>query len=261
MTEGLRARLDHEIDQALQWQPGDNPSPVLAALGYALWARVLNELDHIPPDRIRALSTTARRALLTLGTLRDEGEDTTADDTDAQAADQAINQLQALAHAGLQALTTTPKPPKHQTKLHPPDQTLIRMFHGKAAPLTTARYAAHALSCKPCQQKVDALRIAAQQAVEEPLAVAAAAPAGLRDPRDGRVVAVHEEWGLEAVLFDDGHLAVYAEGNEPLRLVADGVVTEETLGGYWLGRVEPGVVRLEAAVHLGGTQLQWSFAL
>jgi hypothetical protein len=96
------------------------------------------------------------------------------------------------------------------------------------------------------------------------LSLAAAEAAAVLDPASGRIVGALEAAGAEAVLFEGAEgrrLAVYAEDPEPLRLVAPELTTEDTREGYWIGRVEPGVTRLEATLHVGDRTEPWTLDL
>ena len=46
-----------------------------------------------------------------------------------------------------------------------------------------------------------------------------------------------------------------------MRLVAPGLTTEDVREGYWIGRVEPDVRRIEATLHAGDRSASWIFVL
>ena len=78
------------------------------------------------------------------------------------------------------------------------------------------------------------------------------------DPAEGHPIGALDAVGAEAILFegpvDPAHerrIAVYAEDPSPLRLVAEGLTTEDVREGYWIGRVADGLERLEAVLHVG----------
>ena len=59
----------------------------------------------------------------------------------------------------------------------------------------------------------------------------------------------------------DGILALYAEDNQPLRVIAEGLTTEETLPGYWMGRITTDDEELRATVHHGERDFEWTLRL
>ena len=100
--------------------------------------------------------------------------------------------------------------------------------------------------------------------LSEPLAIAAADTAHVRAPSEGTLVASRKRPAIEAVLFEDPdarRLALYAHTPALVRLVAEGVTTEATLQGYWLGRVDSAATSLKAVLHLGKRRAPWALAL
>ena len=264
MSEQRRMGFEQSARRASRCRPGDDPSPVFDALGHALWLAALGELGQASAATRATLREQARTVLLGLGALRgaaveqDAGEQ---DEADAVAAEAALGGLEAMAHAGLGALSGSLRAPAAASKLHVPDATLARMYRGETDGLTAGRHALHMLGCERCRRALAALRFGADWLRAEPLAVAAAAPEAMRAPSEGRRVASLEQPALEAVLFDDGRIAVYADGHEPVRLVAEGLTTEATLGGYFLGRIAQGTTQLDATVYAGAESRRWTIAL
>ena len=100
------------------------------------------------------------------------------------------------------------------------------------------------------------------------LSLAAAEAARVLDPAAGRTVGALDDIGAEAVLFEgpvdpdiDRRLAVYAEDAAPLRLVGEGLTTEDVREGYWIGLVADGVETLEAVLHVGDVTHAWTLDL
>lgn len=75
----------------------------------------------------------------------------------------------------------------------------------------------------------------------------------VRDPGNGRSVAVSDNPPLEAVLFEDGFLAVYGDTKKYIWLdakeVAEWVGTRGT--DYWIGKLKPNVKEFDCVVHIG----------
>jgi hypothetical protein len=83
----------------------------------------------------------------------------------------------------------------------------------------------------------------------------------MRAPGEGRPVGRLIQPDVEAVLFGDGRLALYAASSEPLRFVAEGVTTEHMLSGYWLGRVGLDGQKLHGRLHVGEVTVDWEIDL
>lgn len=263
MTASLRRRLLRELGRAAAWQHGQDPAPVLEALGYASFIEAIGARDLLGRDEAKTLRRAGREALLAFGPAETLGRD---DRDDAE--DQAIvrRRMAAVAREGLAALERRgPAPRAAGMHLHPPSATLVRMLGGDVDGLTAGRWAMHLRTCASCKQEIAIARSAAGELDDvRALAVAAARPATVQAPAKGRVVAEKKHPALEAVLFEDEtgrRLAVYAQRSAPLRLVADGVTTEDTLEGYWIGRVEPGVTKVRAQIFVGEEVAAWEIDL
>lgn len=280
MTASLRRRLQRELGRAASWEQGHDPAPVLEALGYASFIDAIGARDLLGRDEAKTLRRAGSEVLLAFG----RGENARSKDSE-DAEDLAIARRKVLevARAGLASLGQ-PSATPHLTgtggrsalmaaepatsyggaapqSLHPPSTTLVRMLGGDVDGLTAGRWAAHLRSCASCKNEIAIARTAAGELDDAVgLAVAAARPAMVRPPASGRVVGEKKRPALEAVLFEDEtgrRLAVYAQASAPVRLVADGVTTEDTLEGYWIGRVEPGVTELRAQVYVGDDVVEW----
>lgn len=255
MIEPLRRRLDEELSRAAAWSSGDDPTPVFHALGYALWVRAADVSALLTRGEAAKLARQGQRALLSFDALP------AADREDQLIARQRVADVARAAVASLSGKTRLQLGPADA--MHPPARTLWRLQRGEASGLTAGRYAAHVLECRSCKRELEVLRIAVDDgAASRPplIAVAAAAPASVRSPTEGRRVGVMKRPAMEAMLFDDeepARLAIYADAMEPVRVVADGVTTEDSLDGYWIGRVEPGVTKVEARVHVGDETVRW----
>lgn len=259
VSERLLQRFHEQATHALRWTQGRDPTPVLDALGSALFLHVAGELqltDSATRRRLAAIGSQVLLVKVQVADARREGDD---DSDDLAAAGETVTRI---ARAGLAALSGRKVEMERSTRIHPPTLTLTRMFHGDADGFTAGRYAAHIVGCEACQGRLDALRfVQSTERSSEDWSVAAAASAQVRDPGGGRKVGALKQPPLEAVLFADGRLAVYADSNDPLRVVAEGVTTEQTLGGYWLGRIPEASKSIDAVVHFGGAEHRWRITL
>jgi hypothetical protein len=74
----------------------------------------------------------------------------------------------------------------------------------------------------------------------------------VRDPKNGHTVAVSNNPPLEAVLFEDDHLAVYGDTKKYIWLDAKEVVWVGTKNtDYWIGKLKPNVKEFDCVVHIG----------
>lgn len=266
MTASLRRRLQRELAQAASWEPGQDPAPVFEALGYASLVDAIGARDLLGRDEAKSLRGAGRKALLAFGpdaTSRGEDEDEDAEDLAI-----ARRKIAEIARAGLGSLeraSAQPDAAGTSTSLHPPSRTLVRMLKGDVDGLTAGHWAMHIRECAACQNEIAVVRMTAGETGDiGALAIAAARPASVRAPAGGRVVGEKKRPALEAVLFEDDtgrRLAVYAQASDPVRLVAEGVTTEDTLEGYWIGRVEEGVAELRAQAFVGDEVVEWVIQL
>jgi hypothetical protein len=272
MTASLRRRLQREVGCAVAWARGRDPSPVFEALGYAAFVDAIGARGLLARDEANALRRAGREALLAFGPDGSGTDGSTTGDADDAAGDAetlalARRSIADVARAGLAALERGSGAVPHRVAalaFHPPAATLVRILRGEADGLTAGRWAAHLRACDGCRHEIDVARRANGELDEPGLALAAARPAEVLAPARGRVVGTLKRPALEAVLFDSEHgrkLAVYAQASAPVRLVADGVTTEDTLEGYWIGRVEPAVTELHAQVFVDDEPVAWTLDL
>jgi hypothetical protein len=262
VSERLLQRFHEQATQALSWKQGRDATAVLEALGSALFLHVAGELhrtDSVTRKRLASIASQVLLAKAHVASSRSDGEEGDQDEDDLAAAQAAVTRM---SRAGLAALSGKALELEGGTRIHPATLTFARMFHGEADGLTSGRYAMHIARCEECQARLDALRfVESTERSSEEWSVAAAASAQVRDPSTGSKVGTLATPSLEAVLFPDRRLAVYADSNDPLRVVAEGVTTEQTLGGYWLGRIPEGMTAIEATVHFAGVEHRWRIAL
>jgi len=253
-------------DRALRAKPtrgGRDIDSLLDAFGYLIWLTALGETPDMPRASTPALRRLAQRALLA-----QHADDQLDDPEDRAHANKSVAEILRVGVRILDAGRATNNDVHHDihpTALHPPTATLARMFEGKADGLTTGRYALHMLGCARCQNLLKALPAdRSNVALAAPIQLAASPTARVRAPADGRVVAKLKTPKAEAVLFQDPdarRLAVYTSSTEPLRIVADGVTTEDTRPGYWIGRLASNVREIDGTVHYVATDRPRSSSL
>lgn len=261
MNQSLERAWKKGLDRAARWRRGQDPTPVLEALGLALVLEVTGDLDVRPSDELeplRARGTDAVRAAAEVRGARD-------DDPEARrwAAD--------LARAGLRVLGVTTKSGARRAPadvLHPQHARLLRMLRGELDGLAAGACATHVLSCARCASAVRVLQMSelpvatgSGGTVEEGwMAVAASPRAPMRPPSEGRLVARLEDQRVEAILFEDHgaqRVGVYAADPLPIRLAGERVTTEHMLPGYFLGRIDPRGKTLDATLHIGEREVRW----
>jgi len=255
VTTDLQKQWQSLLDDALGWKPGNDPEPVLEALCYLLVLRVAGELDRVTGAQARALKKVGAQCLLqTTGAGADEETWVV------------LQRVSDQARAGLGLLGRREKAPRlHAARLHPSDAQLVRMLNGKLDALTAGEVAAHVIGCERCGEQADTCRMVSSFAGEQQgMALAAASPPSVRPPAEGRSVGARKRPALEAVLFEEGRarrLAVYADEMVSVQLTAEGVATEHSLAGYWIGRLKPGVKTLQARIRVGDRTVNWKLDL
>lgn len=252
MSDGLIRGWRERAATAAAWEAGHDPEPVLDALALTVALELTGDLARVPSaerDRLRKLG---QRALLHLGGAGVDEEEL-----------EARRLTATIARDGLRALSGRPAPDAGELDTRPwvPPSELIRLVRGELDGFTAGSLALAIRRSRAASAELRALLLLSRPPART-LSLAAAEAAAVLDPASGRVVGVLEAAGAEAVLFegDDAEgrrLAVYAEDPEPLRLVAPALTTEDTREGYWIGRVEPGVTRLEATLHVGDRAEPW----
>jgi hypothetical protein len=139
----------------------------------------------------------------------------------------------------------------------PSPRRLASMLDGRLDGLSAACCAVWCL--RNDAQEARTLWWARKGSSRPPLRVAASDPEPIRAPDEGTFLAVHEAASLEAVWFATSReLAVYSGENHFLTLTAPGLVTEDARPGYWLGRVSAGLVGdLDVEVKWGDGYFDW----
>ncbi len=256
MTDALIGQWRGQLARADAWRAGDDPEPVLEALALSVALELTGDLARLPTADRERLRRLGQRALLHVGSARDDEDEL-----------EALRMAAAIARDGLRALSRRPTPAEERLRtdarvLVPPGD-LVRLVEGGLD-----GFAAGSLAMRARRSPALMAEIALLQRVREPeaapaLRMAAADAAAVRDPSEGRLVGTLDALGAEAVLFDGSprRLAVYAEDPQPLRLLAPELTTEDVREGYWIGRVADGVVRLEAALHAGERAEPWTLDL
>lgn len=242
MNDRLREAFRRHIDEVRAWQAGSDPEPALSALALVLVLDLAGELGSIDRGDRALLRERGAQALLAAPP---DG----VDPDDWQGA-------RDLARAGLDRMAGRATRPAGDP-LHPTDLMLVRALRGEPDGISAGSTAAHVAGCDQCLPRARILSMAGGVG----LAVAAADGEVMRPPIEGRVVASLPDLELEAVLFPDGRLALYAASGGPIQLVADGVATEQMLSGYWLGRVGLDREKLRGRVHLGDRAVEWEIDL
>ncbi len=267
MNPRLLNQLHMLSEQAQRAKPEQDSDAVVHAFGYVIWLTVLGETQlfrHASASK-PALIKLGRRALLARGA----GIDGVDSDVDDESRKHAGKQVAEILRVGLQILESNSAPSidpsAAATALHPPAATLARMLEGKADGLTAGRYALHVLACARCQRVIETLPVVRELAVADvPMLLAASPATRVRSPEDGVIVARRTTPEAEAVLFQDNdirRLAIYADSDAPLRMVAPGLTTEDAHAGYWIGRVDKDVKELTATLHCGKKSVQWRVKL
>lgn len=223
------------------------------ALGYLIWLDALGDKPPIARATVTALSRRAERALLDLQQPADGSLEGIEDHT------HAVGSVAQLLRVGLRILNggRANVGEFHATTLHPPSGTLARMLEAKADGLTAGRYGLHVLGCERCRSVIAALPTPTHKvALDAPMLLAASPSTHVRAPEGGRVLARIKTPPSEAVLFNDRdsrRLAVYATSTDAVRIVAEGVTTEDTRPGYWIGRIDGDVSVINATIHYAAT--------
>lgn len=229
--------------RANAWQGGQDPMCVFEALAYAAVLDAVRALDAVAIDERTALVRTARRALLQAGGRSDEEAE-------------ALALVLPLAKRGLLALETRAGSGAHEQSVattfqtHPSATEIVAMCNGRPDAFGAASVAVHAEACARCAGEVRLLGETVGEA-ETPLLAAAADLAPMLSPMNGKRVGVCDELHAEAILFGGRTIAVYANDDVAVRLVADGCVTRDMRPGYWAGELSSEAASVEATLHVG----------
>lgn len=255
MNDALISEWRQMAARAAEWQPGDDPEPVLEALALSLALELTGDLPRVAGaerDRLRKLG---QRALLHVGGARDDEDEL-----------EALRMCASIARDGLRALSSRAIEAEEASTVDArtlvPAGDLTRLLGGRLD-----GFAAGSLAMRIRRSPEAMAELAALQRLAQPeartLSLAAADAAAVLDPAGGRPVGTLEPLGAEAVLFDGPprRLAIYAEDPTPLRLVAPELTTEDMREGYWIGRVAEGARRIEATLHVGERAEPWRIEL
>jgi hypothetical protein len=263
MAEALVERFLEDARRASRWARGEDPFPVLEALGYAVALHLVGALDHVPSSARAALLEAAEAAL---DAARAVGGDDP-DDAEAYARGALLGALGARLLAGEPAGALRGVP---ADALDPTDRRVMRMLAGELDGLSAAACAVRCMKRDDPRPRllwtVDAGASAARASQRpEPLRLAAADPAPIRPPDEGRFVGALEDTLLEAVFFpEERQLAVYAATPAFLQVLAPGITPKDVKPGYFLGELAPDVdvgAPLELDVRLGDRTFRWGLTL
>ncbi len=261
MSERLRERFADHVRRATRWAEGDDPFPVLEALGYAIVLRLVDGLDEVPAADRAAILGVAADAIRAARAYEGDGEE----DAEAYARGAAIGELAMRLLAGKPAVELEGLP---ADAMRPTDRRIVRMLKGELDGLSAAACAVWCLRAGDDRARIlwsVERQLAADTAsnAEEPLRLAAAEPASVRPPDDGCFLGAYEDTLLEAVFFpEERQLAIYCAPPAFLQVVASGLTPKDVKPGYWLGDVaaDAGPTR-ELEVRVGERVLRWGVDL
>lgn len=265
MTDALIRGWQERAERAAGWSSGADPEPVLEALAMTVALELTGALTAVPSAERDALRKLGQRALLNVG-----GRDLDEDELEA------LRLAASIARDGLRALSGRPLPDERElggeVRAALPVGDLRRLLDG-----ALDGFAAGALAMRARRSPAAVRELRAMLGLHAPsyaetgartLSLAAAEAARVLDPAEGHPIGALDAVGAEAILFegpvDPAHerrIAVYAEDPSPLRLVAEGLTTEDVREGYWIGRVADGLERLEAVLHVGEATHAWPLDL
>jgi hypothetical protein len=280
MAERLLERFAEDARRASRWAPPDDPFPVLEALGYAVVLHLVGGLDAVPADA-RAAVLAASKAALDAAATFDTDE---ADDADAYARACRLAALGARLLAGEAAGALDGLP---ADAIDPTDRRIVRMLGGELDGISAAACAVRCLrrddprprllwsiAARAAEAEADEpLRAigndgagvdeARRAHITAPLRLAAADPAPIRPPDEGRFVGALEDTLLEAVFFPaERQLAVYAATPAFLQVLAPGLTPKDVKPGYFLGQLAPEVGEtLDLEVRVGDRSFRWGLSI
>jgi hypothetical protein len=267
-SDGLVIAFERAKDRALS-PAGDETARertewVLEATSYVVALEVIGRVGSIVRADRDALAGRARRTLLSLGGLVSEGDE---DDRDA------LDLAARYAREGLRALGSQVADSRPGDAPPPPMRDLVRLVRGELDGFASADVALRVRGS--VRATVELARMVPSVATPaasrfrlaaDSLSVDAPAVA-LRDPRDGRAIGSQslDEGALEAFVFPDGVIAIYADPPLPLRVTAVGVTgasmeQRASSPGYvevGTREVSPIVLRVE----YGDRSFEWALPL
>jgi hypothetical protein len=265
MPEGLVERFAADVRRASRFSPGDDPFPVIEALGYAIVLHLVGALDGIAESERRSLLSVSKAALDAARAFG-RGEDDDPDDAEAYAQGARLGELGSRLLEGETSPRLEGLP---ADALDPTDRRVLRMLRGELDGLSAAACAVRCLMRDDARPRLlwtiaqDALEEARRCAPPAPLRLAAADPAPIRPPDEGRFVGALEDTLLEAVFFPaERQLAVYAATPAFLQVLAPGLTPKDVKPGYFLGELAPGLgPAIELEVRLGDRTFRWGLTL
>lgn len=225
------------VHRVRDWQRGDDPSPVLEALGQAVVRHLVGILDRVDTGDREALLQASRPALAATRELALAS----AEDREAWLEAVALAELgrRLLAGEGAGDLSGVPRDLRRPT----PRRTAA-MLDGRVDGISAASCAVWFLLHDAGEPHL--LWSLAEQAAStpsgdgEPVLVAAAEPEPIRAPDEGEVVGRHGDPPVEVVWFaSDRQLAAYAADDVYVALAAPALTSRDLRPGYWLGSVDP----------------------
>lgn len=234
---------------------------VLEAAAMSVALAVIGRLDELPRADRTALAKRTRRALLTLGAETDED------------AREALELAAKLARHGIAVLDGGALPAERVGVDPPTVPDVRRLLAGELDGLAAADVALRLRDNPDVRRSLATLApvLAVPARVAPRVRLAADAAPEIRDPAGGRLVGARAlagspgEVSLEAFVFADGVLALYAEPPVPLRVRASvaGVAAgraRETMG-YSELTIPEGAASIELSIELGDHAHTWSLAI
>jgi hypothetical protein len=253
MDDGLLQVFSESLATARSYKPGEDPTPVLEALGYALALAANAQLDALPVEERGAILECGTTALASSNAWMADHQDDAEDmDRSVAVGRAAVAWLEGRADTALDEVLGDATPPS--------PSRVLKMIRGELDGLSAASCAISLLRDPVARGQLQVLRMsgdstAAHPHGQEPIRAAAAAAADMRAPFDGELIAELDRPAVEFLIFRDEdavRLAVYAFESAPIRLVAQGVETEAMRAGYWIGRlVQPPPEKLSCDLHVG----------
>lgn len=261
MRERFEAAWAERVQRARQWGSGEDPTPVLEALGQVVVRYLVGALDAVDAEDAQALRSVAPSAL----TAAKERALAHPPDRDAWLEAASVGEL------GLHLLEGGDPGDLHSVPgdlRRPTPHRLACTLDGRLDGLSAAACALWYLKHDPSEARLawstaQALSDEEASASEPPLLVAAAEPTPMRPPDEGRSVATRTDPDVEVVWFPDAReLALYATEEAYVALTAPGVTTRDLRPGYWLGGVDPSAgPTLDATLTVGDRAVPWRIHL
>jgi hypothetical protein len=259
MRERFEATWAERVHRARTWQAGDDPEPVLEALGQAVVRHLVGALEEVPAEERQALEAVAGPAMAAAR------ERALADPDEREGWLGSV----AMAALGLRLLQGEPAGdlsaiPRDLRR--PTPRRLTAALDGRLDGLSAASCALWYLVHGAGEARMIWSMVGGAEpadADERPILVAAAEPAPMRPPREGRPIATRSDPDVEAVWFAaERELALYAREEVYVALTAQGVTTRDLRPGYWLGSVDAGVgPELGASLKVGDRVVPWRLQL